>query len=161
MTPPQRINWIDAVRGLAILAVLSYHVDLGMRLSDMHPPEGLRIALATLDLVRMPLLMFIAGLALASFSGPGRSVDMRGRFLKLLLPYLVWSFAYATLWYLFPTDRNHRDLSELALTPLFPASHLWFLQALLIYTLTIPLLRRLSAPVSFAEPFRPPCSAPG
>lgn len=140
----ERLDWLDATRGLAIIAVIAYHVDLGMVLSNIPTPEYLHRWLAAADLVRMPLLVFLAGLAIRISRGSDRPGFVRGRALKLAYPFLIWAVAYAAVWHLLPTERNSRELLDVLLAPIWPNSHLWFLQALLFYTLTIPVLARIS-----------------
>jgi peptidoglycan/LPS O-acetylase OafA/YrhL len=71
----ERLDWLDATRGLAIVAVIAYHVDLGMVLSHIPMPEYLHGWLAAADLVRMPLreplawgVALFVGLALFSYA---------------------------------------------------------------------------------------------
>ncbi|MCB4821351.1 acyltransferase family protein [Roseicella aerolata] len=145
MKAGERVNWIDATRGAAVIAVVAYHVDTGMRGSGVALPDYLATWLAAADLVRMPLLVFLAGFAIRLSSSPARGEFVLRRMSRIAWPFVIWAFAYNLLWHLFPTARNDRDLAELLLSPLFPQSHLWFLQALILYTATIPVLLRCRA----------------
>jgi fucose 4-O-acetylase-like acetyltransferase len=148
MKTSDRLTWIDAARGAAILVVIAYHVDVGMRASGVALPGYLWDWLAPVDLVRMPLLVFLSGFALHLSRPSGRAEFVLRRLSKIAWPFVIWALAYNLAWHLFPTGRNSRDLAEVVLSPFYPQSHLWFLQALILYTLTILLLIRFRTSLS-------------
>lgn len=144
MPPAQRMYWMDALRGLAVLLVVLQH-------STSFPRQrGTDLGLAFIDVsadvlapYRMPLLLMLSGMLMGpSVRKPlGRYFD--GKLRKVLWPLLVWGvitgFALGTADTIF-------TLQFWKSGPL----HMWFLGVLLIYYLIGPLTRYVPAWVIMA-----------
>lgn len=120
---------VDTLRGLACLLVVLFHVvgfpDTGLRLQD----GMLRWLVDSLDYIRMPLFVAIAGLFYAAASDPhgGFRGFLSSRFAMLILPALsvtpiYWAVRYAVY-----------GIDDSLLAGLTAGYlHLWFLYALMV-----------------------------
>lgn len=152
--PPARLAWMDTLRGLAIVAVISMHARVitfqvtGVDLDLVHAVDR---ALAP---VRMPLLMVLSGVLLARSLAKGRRHHYRGKLRGILWPYAVWMGLYV----------SHRMLdSALAGEPLpwyvlrqafyNPAGYIWFLGYLFAFHVVAGAMsarvRTAAVPVAF------------
>jgi peptidoglycan/LPS O-acetylase OafA/YrhL len=89
----QRRHDIDALRALAFLFVILYHVGMyyvagwHWHLKSPHEAEWLRWPMVALNLWRMDLVFLISGVSLGFLSrGQGTGALLRGRGLRLMLP---------------------------------------------------------------------------
>jgi surface polysaccharide O-acyltransferase-like enzyme len=142
----KRLTVIDNLRGFSLLMVLAFHADLGMRLSSMPHSGWIAEYLATTELLRMPLLVFIAGFMMRGSLIQNDASKWVGSLLSNIYPFIIWSLAYSLFWYLHPTQINSRTLVDVVLTPLFPNSHLWFLQAIILFKIITIVMARLNMP---------------
>lgn len=142
LTPPpnrNRIRWVDALRGLAILLVVLHHAD------SLYTSPGAQESLyLTLILrpFRMPVLMLLSG-ALVPHSlakGPLRYFD--GKFRGVLWPYVIWQAQFIAM--------AGSVLGLLKLNHWGPISQLWFLFYIIIFYIAAGLLYRLSWPALIA-----------
>jgi uncharacterized membrane protein YcfT len=126
-----RHQWMDGLRGLAIVAVVLLHAEL-----TGGPLPWLAEVNRLLEPFRMPLLMALSGMLLARSLAKGLRRHVVGKARFILWPYLVW----ATL------DQAHVVLDRWAVghprpidDPVHflydPASYLWFLAYLFCYHL--------------------------
>lgn len=148
----QRLVWVDAARGLAVLAVVVFHVSawwylpLGADLSALGEKlwGGVNNYLGSL---RMPLLLAISGL-LASrrvLRGLGER-RLRLRIVTNVYLYVVWVAVYALFYGVVPEPSlPHRIDGVLdALRQLVvPETPLWFIFALVLYTTVLGALHRV------------------
>ncbi|RLP83689.1 acyltransferase [Mycetocola lacteus] len=149
--PRPRVKWIDATRGIAVVAVVLMHY-----LSWLVDPSGLNEGralagwsefVAAMAPLRMPLLFLISGIVAASaLRAPTRRPGLRRVYSSLYL-VLVWTVLYNIVGYLIPGDLPGpaTSLREFVLQMLFPSTILWFIYTLGASALLIVLLRRAPA----------------
>ncbi|MET0843111.1 MAG: acyltransferase [Mycetocola sp.] len=140
----QRLQWMDTLRGLAILLVLFWHAPAIPALFDFEIPSALRAVNEFFLPFRMPMLMFLSGLLLPrSLSKPLGSYYI-GKFRLVVWPYLIWALLHM--------------LTFEATAPLYhprawiATGYLWFIFFIACYYLAAPLLRRV-------PPYIPPIMA--
>ncbi|MBM7520172.1 acyltransferase family protein [Nocardioides nitrophenolicus] len=141
-----RQQWVDGVRGLAMLAVVVFHAEL------VAGPLGW-LAAANQDLahVRMPLLMVLSGLLLSRSLAKGPRRHLAGKARAVLWPYVVWAsidLLQVCVHLLATGEPLPRDLLRLAVYN--PSGYLWFLGFLFCYHLLAtplaPWLRGVAGP---------------
>ncbi len=85
-----RMDWMDSLRGAAVVAVIIMHARLvtyassGEDLTFVHEVDRLLVP------VRMPLLMALSGVLLARSLAKGRRRHYLGKVRGILWPYAVW-----------------------------------------------------------------------
>lgn len=153
-----RLEWIDAARGLCVIAVVLFHVGLWHFLKFEHPSsvafalwETVATALGT---VRMPLLLAVSGMLAASKIRNGFS---NGKVWNTSLTnyylYAAWLLVYALL--SIPMAGNglpHRfgSVGDFFLQLAAPDTPLWFVFALAIYVPLLTFCRKLPPAVVLA-----------
>ena len=131
--PPERTDWVDVARGIAELSVVTFHILQALSNARLTPPGLFDFWTPVGDMIRMPLMMLLAGLFLERSLAKGPGPFFSGKAKRVLWPFVVWAHIYALYWFLRPSEHDTRTASELLLTIVDPGSHLWFLQALFIY----------------------------
>jgi len=130
---PSRTAWIDMARGLAEVSVVTFHILQAMNNAGL-TPEGLFDFWTPVgDMIRMPLMMFVAGLFVDYSLRKGPKAYFTGKTQRVVWPYLVWAHVYSIYWFVKPSQFDNRTINEVLLTVITPGSHLWFLQSLFIY----------------------------
>ncbi|MFC0359374.1 acyltransferase family protein [Kytococcus schroeteri] len=118
-----RIEWMDAVRGLAVLLVVLLHVPVLPMQLGAEPPPWLERWQFALQPYRMPTLLFLSGMLLESSLTKGTKRYISGKLKGIVWPYLVWTFV---------TVVAFRE-TEALLDPrtwIIGYHHLWFLMVL-------------------------------
>jgi fucose 4-O-acetylase-like acetyltransferase len=134
---PSRTAWIDMARGLAEVSVVSFHILQAMNNAGL-TPEGLFDWWTPVgDMIRMPLMMFVAGLFVEYSMRKGTKAYFTGKMQRVVWPFLVWAHVYSIYWFLKPSPFDQRTLTEVLMTVIYPGSHLWFLQSLFIYYIAV------------------------
>jgi len=151
----ERIVWLDAAKGLAILLVVWGHVLRGVHAAGVGVPEWFfNLADAAVYSFHIPLFFFVSGL-LAGRTARGGLAALPGKARAILLPYAVWSavFVCANL-VLGGSANDPLHLADLASIPWRPVSIYWFLWVLFachcLAALFLPLGRTGTALVSAA-----------
>lgn len=133
----QRQDWLDAVRGTAVLAVVGYHAVVALAVLDATPPTWLRVLDDATSPLRIPLLVLLSGALLpVSLRKPARAyVD--GKLRQIAWPWLVWTVITAAVLALGSRvagdgDFGARRAVDFALDP---RTHTWYLHHLLLYYL--------------------------
>jgi fucose 4-O-acetylase-like acetyltransferase len=131
-----RIDWIDALRGIGIVLVVFGHVWRGVDNAGLiHSP----MLFATIDqvvyLFHMPLFFFLSGLLFeAAVNRHGIKNSFIRRIESLLYPLLLWSYVTAAMLYATGsvTNRSQISLYDALSYPWPPKDIFWFLAALFI-----------------------------
>ncbi len=148
---PERIQWVDASRGAAVLAIVAFHVlrwDFLLDRKAVWEPAGtvwytINTALGRL---RIPLLLLISGWMTASSVTRGlRHPRTVRRIVTGIYIYLVWLVGYALVFRLLTGPLPHRidSWTDLARQVVVPNTTLWYVFALVIYLVAAASLRRL------------------
>lgn len=133
---PARDPFLDNAKFLAIVLVVIGHAIEPLR--DVPATKGLYV---TIYAFHMPVFILISGYLSRSFSAHPR----QGRRLitGIVLPYLVFEFGYELL-------RDVFSGSAIVISPLDPSFAMWFLIALLVWRLSVPMWNALHPLVAFA-----------
>jgi len=136
--PRARHEWMDTLRGTAILLMLLWHATSVPRLEGMDVPSWLVAFNDALLPFRMPTLMFLSGLLLPRSLAKPLGTYYRGKIALIGWPYLVW------VWIFLAIDGTH-GYPVWAPGHYVAKSYLWFLFYIGCFYAVAPLLRRLPA----------------
>lgn len=147
--PAPRYEWVDAVRGFVVFMVVLMHLGIYhfLPMAEGTQAAGAWAAISdVMQLVRMPALLVLSGWLLSSRVRAGlfnrRTLHTVGANAYL---YVLWLTIYAVV-------MSARGTTEFAHAPgwdsfwshlLKPQSTLWFLAALIVYTVLLSLLRKV------------------
>lgn len=145
--PTERILWIDAARGLAIVLIVLLHAVDWLRTAGLplHVWTALNEVLRT---VRLPLFFLVAGLLATSAIARSWRELLSGRVLLLVWCYLLWQpIGSLTALVAARFTGDHLEPMRMALsllaTPARPRFELWFLWALALFLVVTKLLQRV------------------
>jgi fucose 4-O-acetylase-like acetyltransferase len=94
----RRLDWIDYLRGIAIVLVVYHHVRVGIERSDIAVPQALVNANMILYSFRMPLFFILSGILISHTMIKKTIKELVWiRFERLLYPYLIWAFIQVSL----------------------------------------------------------------
>jgi fucose 4-O-acetylase-like acetyltransferase len=132
-TAATRTAWIDMARGMAEVSVVSLHIMQALHNAGLTPPGMFDWWTPVGDMIRMPLMMFIAGLFVEHSLRKGPKAYFLGKAERVVWPYLIWAHVYQLYWHFNPPPGKPVTSLDVVLTTVMPLSHLWFLQVLVIY----------------------------
>jgi fucose 4-O-acetylase-like acetyltransferase len=130
-----RVEWLDAVRGIAIVLVVLGHVWRGLNSGGLVASEAAFLALdRAIYLFHMPVFFILSGLL---FEATVRRNGVAGSFIRrvetILYPLVLWSYVTAAFLYVAGSLTNRQlPLSELLTYPFPPKDIFWFLAALFV-----------------------------
>lgn len=139
--PAARFEWMDVLRGVAIVLVVYNHAVLFAGTYEAGAPDVAWVANSVFSPIRMPLLVFLSGLLVAPSLRRGWRRYLEGKIGRVLYPYLVWSVVAIVLLYAFQL-RDGRiggaEIAELSEWDAFrilfhPVEHLWYLYDLFLF----------------------------
>lgn len=131
-----RQEWMDVLRGLAMVFVLALHATLMVEWYDTAPwPPLVRLNLIFAP-YRMPTLMLLSGLLLNRALGKGWVRYYRGKIEKVIYPLIVWAFVTRLVMDPYFEWWNPRDYVG--------PYHLWFVLFLAFFYLLAPMLERVN-----------------
>lgn len=146
---PVRFEWVDFAKGMAMLAVVYFHVTLFFGEVGVDNALG-RVKLA-FELFPMPAFFLLSGLLNRRASTWTFSELWRRRLLPILYIYVLWSLIRFGFYLALPmlatdaADMAPTNPLTIVLLPVLPTSSYWFIYALALFTLTAWLLRRVPA----------------
>lgn len=85
-----RMDWMDTLRGGAVVAVIVLHAQLTTSAVSGADLEPLRSLNEQLAVVRMPLLMLLSGVLVSRSLAKGLGRHLDGKVRAILWPYAVW-----------------------------------------------------------------------
>lgn len=132
-----RFQWMDTLRGFAIILVIVWHAPAIPALFDYEMPFWLERLNDFFLPFRMPTLMFLSGLLLAKSLRKSRGVYYIGKFRSLIWPYLLWSALHIVIYadgLILSSPRSW-----------IATGYLWFLFYIACYYLAAPLVMKLPA----------------
>ncbi|HEY3436086.1 MAG TPA: acyltransferase [Actinotalea sp.] len=147
-----RLEWVDAVRGFSVAAVVLFHVvlwDYGPVAQSVHPAGRAvwGVVNTMLGSVRMPVLLTVSGLVVAHRIRQESVVPgVLRRSLRNYYLYVVWLLVYAVFYAAFEAQYlRHRVGGPLDVVRqlLVPGTTLWYLLAIAVYILVLGVLRHV------------------
>lgn len=145
LAPAQRIAWIDVARGIAITLVVFHHSIQFLDATGWQVDALMQVT-AALSTFRMPLFFLVSGLLASSAIARLSFASLFWKRLALLVYlYALWCVIWWA-WFLFvprPFDPLTSPVGDLATALYLPWSGLWFLYALILYTVAAWVLRRV------------------
>lgn len=136
-----RLGWMDSVRGLAVVLVVVTHA-AGMATSDGGNPVITAFISTAVNPLRMPSLVFLAGLLASRSLEKKSSIFLRGKTRQLLYPFALWSFITIAI-ELSISPRTGQELSSYLLSYSYnPPAVTWYLLHLFAFYATALILRR-------------------
>lgn len=138
-----RVDWMDVLRGLAIILVILFHcVGLAGFYAD-HPFNRLETVGVIITPLRMPIIFILSGLLVTRSLAKGPWTYLSGKVRRVLYPYLLWAvimFWIAAHWY---ENFGFHPEPDFWLIFIRPGDHLWFLAYLFIYYVLALATRRI------------------
>lgn len=143
-TPPQpqeRLGWVDAARGIAIVFVVFGHAWRGVDAAGLIQNAEL---FARIDrfvyLFHMPAFFVLSGLFLPALARSASAFRAIGKqVVRLLYPMALWTYVFLFARYLAGDAANTTvTLRDVFVFPLPPVEHMWFLWAL--FCIQVPLI---------------------
>ena len=140
-----RLQWIDYLRGIAIILIVYRHVLVGIERGNIEVPPILINANMIFYSFRMPLFFILSGIFISSSLAKKSLKELIGiKFEKLFYPYLIWCVLQITLQIFFSgvtnSDRSLIDYTYI----LYQPRHLdqfWYLPALFNTTIIYLLIK--------------------
>ncbi len=139
-----RERWIDYIKAVACLSVLTFHVIYGLQNAGL-PCGGLLSGLKLLcGIFQIPAFMFASGYLFGRKS-MGNYFYFQGRkIVNLGVPYIVFSIAYYVINVTFSSSVNFsytpKDLLKIYIIPI---AQYWYLLATMLIFLFLPILEKL------------------
>ena len=140
-----RLQWIDYLRGIAIILIVYRHVLVGIERGNIAMPEVLVNANMIFYSFRMPLFFILSGIFISSSLAKKSLKELIGiKFEKLFYPYLIWCTLQITLQIIFSgvTNSNRTILDYTYI--FYQPRHLdqfWYLPALFNTTIIYLLIK--------------------
>ncbi|RKR02424.1 putative membrane protein YcfT [Kushneria sinocarnis] len=128
-----RFEWMDALRGIAIVMVVYLHSADSMSIKFPELSPAFLQFNAIMTPFRMPALMFLSGLLVASSMAKGGQRYFRGKAINVLYPYVIWSLIGYVLYLLRAYYLDKPPVEFWSSLLLHPMMHLWFIYYILVY----------------------------
>jgi fucose 4-O-acetylase-like acetyltransferase len=94
----KRLEWVDYLRGIAILLIVYRHVLIGIQRGNIAVPQILVDANMIFYSFRMPLFFILSGIFISKSMAKKSTTELIGiKFEKLFYPYLIWATIQITL----------------------------------------------------------------
>lgn len=142
-----RLQWVDVAKAGAILLVVVHHSVIFAREAGW-VPDAVSAANTAAGAVRMPLFFLVSGIfAARALSRPWRDVLQR-RVLLYAWLYVLWVLIRFVFFTLVPDVRDNAqdaDFSAVLVSLVLPATGLWFLYALAVFSVLAKLALRIPA----------------
>ncbi len=144
-TIPQRIEWIDYVKGLTIILVVQMHITLGTQESLGADHMWLADFVEVVRPFRVPLFFMIAGLFVARSMKWDMAKFVDAKLIHFAYFYFLWSAIQFAMKFAFAGYGSHSvDMMDILLIPIEPFSTLWFIHALAIFFMVTRALKNVS-----------------
>lgn len=140
----QRIYWLDALRGLAIISVVAGHANLGIIQAGL-TGESISVfkdMTTVLYLIHMPLFAFLFGVnAPNSIDKNSRIHFVVNRLIGFTYLYILWSFIQGSFEVLGSRFANGNTTWEQVIDLAHPLAHLWYLPWMFLIYLFFAVVR--------------------
>jgi uncharacterized membrane protein YcfT len=149
--PASRLDWVDLVKGAAILLVALFHAGRLSHQAGLVGETWIQVN-QIFSMVRMPVFFAASGLFLASVLRRSWSDLWRTRLSLLVWPFAVWLLLrFGWFWLVpLPSRPSENDPARLLAALWAPANGLWFLHALVVFTVLAKVTLRVPATVQLA-----------
>src|SRR5690348_4345046 len=88
----KRLEWVDYLRGIAIILVVYRHVFYGLQRGNIEVPLSLVEANMLFYSFRMPLFFILSGIFISrTLAKSGVKKVVNTKFEQLLYPYIIWA----------------------------------------------------------------------
>lgn len=139
-----RERWIDYIKAVACLSVLTFHVIYGLQNAGLPCGSFLAGVKLLCGIFQIPAFMFASGY-LFGRKPMGNYFHFQGRkIVNLGVPYIVFSIVYYVINVTFSSSVNFsytpKDLLKIYITPI---AQYWYLLATLLIFLFLPILEKL------------------
>jgi len=150
-----RLQWVDYLRGIAIILVVYHHVRVGIERSHITVPAALVNANMIFYSFRMPLFFMLSGIFISRSLQKKSAGQIAGiKFEKLLYPYFIWAFIQISLQLLFGhftnTTRGLIDYTYIFYQPRY-LDQFWYLPALFNATMFYLLIKTKLKPAGLSH----------
>lgn len=150
-----RFQWVDYLKGIAIILVVYRHVLIGLERSGLDIPATLTRANMIFYSFRMPLFFILSGIFISS-SLAKRTIKQFVfiKFENLLYPYLIWTFLQVTIQILLAKYTNsNRTLLDYTYILYQPREldQFWYLPALFNATVIYVLVKTKLKPAIWQQ----------
>lgn len=141
-----RREWVDFVKGGAMILIVAYHVALFLNSVGMDA-AGIGRVRVVLELFPMPAFFLVSGLFHARMATWSFGDLWRRRLRQYLYLYVLWSLIRFVFYVVAPNVRSDgagttaADPLALLLIFVWPISSYWFIYALFVFTLVVWLFR--------------------
>lgn len=144
MEQQKREYWVDYMKAFACLSVLIFHVIYGMQNAGLEPSKPFVILKQFCDVFQIPAFMYASGYLFGKRSMGNYVLFNLRKLWNLGVPYVVFSFVYYFINTHFSSSVNFSyTTQDLLLIYKSPLAQYWFIMALFILFLTIPILERI------------------
>lgn len=140
----QRLDWVDAAKGSAMITVVLYHVILGFEKSGLiQSTELVRYAEVYLTAIATPVFFLLSGYFIErSIKKAGYRKFIRSIVHYILYPYILWAIIQMGIKILFASFVNKTEVFDLLRLIHDPPAQFWFLHALFFAQLLFCLLHK-------------------
>ncbi|WP_432482785.1 acyltransferase family protein [Kineococcus esterisolvens] len=135
-----RADWMDVLRGVALIAVVLFHAGTLLRFAGLQVPEGLQSVNGAVAPFRIPLLVLLSGLLLPRSMSKGLRRYAGGKLAAIGYPFLLWTVLYGLVYW---PGLGVEALAWLVPSLLVGGSYLWYLLFLLVFYAAALAVRRL------------------
>lgn len=140
-----RLAWVDAAKGLAIFLVVVHHCVMFLDANGVLPQPWVELN-GLLGSFRMPLFFLASGLFLAGPIAARWRVLLHRRVALFVYLYVLWSVIRFVFFSVVPQPVNPDETASwasLAWALVLPATGLWFIYALAVFSVAAKAIRRI------------------
>ncbi len=141
---PQRVEWLDSAKGVAMITVVLYHVLLGFETAGLVQPSSiLEYTNIYLRAAATPIFFIVSGFFIErSMSKYGYKKFFKGALLFLVYPYFLWSIIQIAVKIVFASLVNKTETFEIVSLLYEPVAQFWFLHALFLAQVIYALIHK-------------------
>lgn len=137
--------WVDYLKACACLAVVIFHVIYGLQNAGIYTNPSLNVLKEFCDIFQIPIFMMASGYLYGMAGKPSSYLRFeKKKLINLFVPYIVFSLVYFGINSVFSSSVNFSyDIKTLLMLPVKPIAQYWFLFALMLIFILVPLLEKV------------------